>query len=187
MDSQTSESHTEGKLEAAERSFSRLCEEHGRPPDRARASLRVDKSRRRLLLLFDGAPLRSYPVIIGKSPSGHKKREGDQRTPVGSYFICYLNPASRFHLFMGLSYPNAEDALVGLREGVISETKCREIADAIGRRERPDWYTPLGGEVGIHGGGIDKPGTAGCIAMQNADIEQIWGAAGLGTPVEIVD
>ena len=169
MDSQTSESHIECKLEAAEHSFLRLCEEHGLPADRARASLRVEKSRRRLSLLLDGSQLRSYPVIIGRSPSGHKRCEGDQRTPVGSYFICYLNPASRFHLFMGLSYPNAEDALAGLRTGMISEAKCREIADAIARREQPDWYTPLGGEVGIHGGGIHKPGTAGCIALHNED------------------
>lgn len=178
---------TNPKVLSAERRFLALCREEGIDAEPGPFSIRVEKSRRRLLLLRDGQPVREYPVIIGRCPEGHKVREGDRRTPIGSYYLCYRNPDSRFHLFMGLSYPNERDARAGLSEGVIDREKYEEIAAAIARRQRPDWYTPLGGEVGIHGGGINRPGTAGCIALRDEDIEELWGATEIGTPVEIVE
>lgn len=175
------------KMDAARERFEQLCHLHGQPMDVAKVTLRIEKARRRLQLLHGNSIVKEYPVRIGQSPVGSKSREGDCMTPVGKYYICYRNPESRFHFFLGLSYPNAEDARAGLAAGLITEEKCREICAAISRKECPDWYTALGGEVGIHGGGIDRPGTLGCIALRDEDIEELWGATRLGTPVEILE
>jgi murein L,D-transpeptidase YafK len=180
-------SEHDAKEQSATERFLRLAREVHISPELGLASLRVEKARRRLLLLWGGRALREYEVIIGRSPLGHKEREGDQRTPVGRYAICYRNPRSRFHLFLGLNYPNEADALAGLARGQIDTAPCQRIADAIRRGECPDWHTPLGGEVGIHGGGVDRPGTLGCIAMRNEDVEEVWGATCLGTSVDIVE
>jgi murein L,D-transpeptidase YafK len=59
------------------------------------------------------------PVVLGKNPAD-KQREGDLATPEGEFYICYKNPASQYHRFLGLSYPNVEDAERGLKEKLIT-------------------------------------------------------------------
>lgn len=148
-------------------------------------AITILKSRGSLNLFCRDELLKEYSVIIGRNALGHKHREGDNKTPEGEYFICYRNAESRFHLFMGLSYPNENDARAALERGDIDPLKFQEIANCLKRRERPDWYTPLGGEVGIHGGGTHRKGTAGCIALSNEDVEEIWAATTVGTLVTI--
>jgi hypothetical protein len=65
----------------------------------------------RSLELFDGDRLiKTYPVALGTNPVDPKRKEGDGCTPEGAYIICTKNERSRFHLFLGISYPNIEDA-----------------------------------------------------------------------------
>lgn len=131
----------------------------------------VDKSDRRLSLIQDGRAVRVYNVSLGFAPEGDKEREGDGRTPEGVFRIDRRNDASRFHLSLGLDYPRPEDL---------------ERAEAGG-------YSP-GGDIFIHGQPAGIEGrvrllgdwTAGCIAVTNANIEEIWRATPLGTEVEIV-
>lgn len=141
---------------------------------------------RRELLLFDGDVLvKRYPVQVGESLEGDKEREGDRRTPLGTFYVCTRNDKSRFHRFLGLSYPAPEDAERGLREGMISRTQYKRILEAHQQKRQPPWKTPLGGEVGIHGGGSDREGTLGCVAVTDAEIRELWGILKLGTPVVI--
>jgi len=119
----------------------------------------------------DWAEAERFPIICGRNSfEGTKMREGDQRTPRGEYYICYINDKSKFTLFFGLSYPNKEDAQRGLEANLIDEKDFGRISSAIDKKERPPWNTPLGGEVGIHGGGIDRDGTRGCIALKDEDV-----------------
>ena len=135
--------------------------------------IRVDKSERRLELMRGGKMLASYPVALGRSPVGHKAREGDMRTPEGRYMIDWRNPNSHYHLSMHISYPNKQDTARAKAEGV----------------------SP-GGDVMIHGqpNGYALPAsmllqqsdwTFGCIAVSNADLDEIWKAAPDGIPIEI--
>lgn len=149
-------------------------------------TLRVQKAAHKLSILTLGKEVWTAPVIVGRQPVGPKRREGDERTPEGEYRVCYRNAASRFHLFLGLSYPNADDALGGLATGVLSAAEYAALVTAHWQGERPNWYTALGGEIGIHGGGIDRAGTAGCVAMRDADVELVWGAVKVGTAVRIL-
>lgn len=147
----------------------------------------VDKSER-LLTLHDGdSVIKTYKIGLGGAPNGHKLREGDQRTPAGRYYLCTRTEATPFHLFIGLNYPNAADARAGLADGRIDRSTAAKIIESETRRGQPDWNTALGGAVGIHGMGSFGDWTLGCIAVDNADIEEIWSATWYWTPVDITE
>ncbi|MBU6460625.1 MAG: L,D-transpeptidase [Proteobacteria bacterium] len=114
----------------------------------------------------------SYPVALGWNPVGRKIESGDGRTPEGSYIIDGRNAHSHYDLSLRISYPNLADQARARRFNV----------------------NP-GGGIYIHGIGYDpsvmqrarsmKNWTAGCIAVTNAQIHQIWSLVPLGTPVTI--
>lgn len=127
----------------------------------------VNKGARKMYLLHHDKVLESYNIGLGFGAVGHKRVEGDGRTPEGEYTIDRRNPNSRFHLSIGISYPNAQDV-----------AKAR----AIGKSP--------GGDIFIHGrpwkwrkGGRDW--TWGCIAVTNREIEQIYAMVRNGTPITI--
>jgi len=132
----------------------------------------IQKSARQLTLLRNGKPLRSYHVSLGSNPKGAKEREGDEKTPEGLYTIDSRNAYSKYHLALHVSYPNAAD-----------RARARRL------RVRP------GGEIMIHGTPNRWRGlravfahtdwTAGCIAVSDHDIEEIWKLVPNGTVVEI--
>ena len=70
---------------------------------RAADQVLVVKSERRLYLIRDGQPYRSYKVALGLNPIGHKEREGDFRTPEGRYLLDARNASSDFFLSIHLS------------------------------------------------------------------------------------
>jgi murein L,D-transpeptidase YafK len=142
-------------------------------PANARANaVIVEKKARRLTLLRDEKVLAVYETSLGSDPVGHKQREGDGRTPEGSYAIDFKHPRSRFHLALRISYPSAADRDSAQRRGV-----------------------PPGSDIMIHGlpNGLGWLGrfhlardwTDGCIAVTNAQIEEIWTLVDIGTKVEI--
>ena len=145
----------------------------------------IEKSARRLTLYRDGAPELTFPVALGGAPVGHKRCEGDGRTPEGRYRVCTRNEASKFHLALGLSYPSAADADLALREGRIDTAAAEAIRLAEAEGRRPPWDTPLGGFIMIHGGGVSTDWTAGCIALENAAMDALWPLCPLGMEVEI--
>ncbi len=154
-------------------------------PDDHRIYVVVRKSRRRLELWQENRVILDCPIALGPHPVGPKRREGDGRTPEGEYYVCTRNEASRYYLSLGLSYPNRKDAETGLREGVLSEASYRQIAEAISREKRPPWDTAMGGAIMIHGMGAGRDWTAGCIALDNQDMDTLWARCPLGTRVFI--
>jgi len=126
------------------------------------------KEARQLQLLHNGTPLKVYNVGLGFAPEGHKQVEGDGKTPEGHYLIDRRNPNSRYHLSVGISYPNARDI---------------EVARGLGR--------PAGGDIFIHGRGENVPKGArgdwtwGCIAVTDDEIEEIYAMVQDGTPISI--
>ena len=154
------------------------------PPENPRIVILKEK---RELFLYNGDKLlKAYRVNLGTNPVDDKRREGDGCTPEGEFYICTKNDQSRYHLFLGISYPDAEDAERGRKTGLISETEYRQIIEAVENRRRPPWNTRLGGEIGIHGSGADTDWTRGCIALSNNDIEELYMLVDLGTPVKII-
>ncbi len=145
----------------------------------------VYKSERRLELYDGDEMVRSYRIGLGFAPEGDKEREGDGKTPEGEFYICMKNPGSRFHLSLGISYPNIEDAERGLRDGLINQSQHDRIIDAINNGRKPPWDTSLGGEVFIHGSGSGSDWTLGCIALDDGDIEELYDVIPMGAGVVI--
>ncbi|TAH64015.1 MAG: hypothetical protein EWM47_13270 [Anaerolineaceae bacterium] len=140
----------------------------------------------RILQLWDGDTLKaSYPIGLGWEPVGDKEKEGDGKTPEGTYYVCTRNNFSRFYLSLGLSYPNIEDANEGLEAGLIDLSTYNQIEDAIDRGVQPPWNTALGGEIMIHGHGSQSDWTAGCIAVDNDIMDILWEHCRIGTRVII--
>jgi len=135
-------------------------------------SIVVEKSRHRLSLYHRGALVRTYLVALGQQPVGDKVRIGDMRTPEGLFRIEARNPDSRYHLALRISYPDAAH---------------RDRARTLG-------VSP-GGDIMIHGlprqyamvgaAHRDFDWTEGCIAVTNEEIEEIWSAVPVGTPIDI--
>jgi murein L,D-transpeptidase YafK len=149
-------------------------------------SLKINKSKRKLEVFDQGRLLRTYEISLGFAPDGDKEVEGDGKTPEGEFYVFTKNPESAFFLSLGLSYPNSEDAGRGLRDGIISQAEHDEIVDAIGNKLMPPQKTKLGGEIYIHGGGCQKDWTAGCVALENEKMKELFDAIEVGTPVFIV-
>lgn len=151
-----------------------------------RAPALVIRKADRVLELWEGSRrLKTYPVALGHRGLADKRREGDHLTPEGRFRVCSRNAQSRFHLFLGLDYPGEAAARRGLEEGHISKSQHDAILQSHRAGACPPWNTSLGGAVGIHGGGIGSDWTWGCIALEDADIEDLWIACPVGTPVEI--
>ncbi len=148
----------------------------------------VEKAGRRLTV-FDGRRVvKRYRVDVGRA-AGDKQREGDMKTPEGTFYICVHNDKSKFTRSLGLSYPNIEDARRGLRDGLISRAEHDRIVEAIRAKRRPPWNTALGGEIMIHGNSRNVPGkrwTAGCVGLvDNEHIRELFDALPTGTRVVI--
>jgi murein L,D-transpeptidase YafK len=130
----------------------------------------VEKSARRMVLMQNDKVLREYRIALGFSPQGDKERQGDGRTPEGVFAIDRRNDRSAYHLSLGLDYPQPED---------------RARAKAAG-------YDP-GGDIMIHGQPnaladdvvLRGDWTAGCIAVSNAEMREIWAATDARTVVEV--
>ncbi|MFZ2961033.1 MAG: L,D-transpeptidase family protein [Candidatus Ozemobacteraceae bacterium] len=148
-------------------------------------SVEIVKKERKLRIKHWDISIAEYPIGLGPNPEGHKRIEGDGRTPEGEFYICTKNESSRFHLFLGLSYPSPDDGSRALSEGVITATESEAILDAWMKRVRPPWGTLLGGVIGIHGFGAGNDWTQGCIALNNGDIEELFWNIPQGTTVTI--
>ncbi len=147
--------------------------------------IRVYKADRELELWENGMLSHACSIGLGFGPEGHKYAEGDGRTPEGAYYVCIRNDQSRYYLSLGVSYPGAQDAQNAWNEQRITKEQCDAIVEAIEGGRRPPWDTPLGGEIMIHGHGGSSDWTAGCIAVDDSDMDVLWDKAAIGTAIEI--
>jgi murein L,D-transpeptidase YafK len=142
------------------------------PPGATADRIVVEKSARRLTLLRDNKQLKSYRVALGRAPEGAKEYEGDQRTPEGVYSIDFHKRDSDYHLALHISYPEQRDIDRAAAEerSAGSDIMIHGLPNGggwIGRfHRRSDW-------------------TAGCIAVADFEIEEIYRAVPDGTPVDL--
>lgn len=147
----------------------------------------VVKKSERKLEIFDGTKLlKTYQIVLGFAPAGDKEIEGDGKTPLGDFYVFAKNEQSKFYLSLGLSYPGLDDAERGLRENLISREEYDAIRLAIAEKRMPPQNTRLGGEIYIHGGGIAKDWTWGCVALENELMREIFDAVPAGAQVTIL-
>lgn len=133
----------------------------------------VRKASRRLELHRRGQLIRSYKIVLGLRPTGHKEREGDFRTPEGVYTLERRNAQSDYFLSIQISYPNAKDMAhaktLGVSPGnaIMIHGLPNTPRKTMDYYERADW-------------------TDGCIAVSNSDMVEIWLMTAPGMPIEIL-
>jgi murein L,D-transpeptidase YafK len=133
----------------------------------------IKKSERLLLLKYKDEVLKTAKIALGLAPKGHKREEGDFRTPEGRYLLDDRNADSDFFLSIRVSYPNAADEHNATRRGVAP-----------------------GGQIMIHGQPNEPKYNAefyrrtdwtnGCIAVSNSDMVDIWLMTTVNTPITIL-
>ena len=94
--------------------------------------------------------IRALSIVKESGTLGPKLREGDRQVPEGFYALESLNPNSAYHLSLRVNYPNADDVIIGARDGRNG--------------------TDLGGDIMIHGGAA----SIGCLAMGDQNAEDLF-------------
>ena len=141
-------------------------------PQEKATRILVLKKGHKMELLSGEKIIKTYTVALGRGGLAPKERQGDQLTPEGLYRIDHRNSNSKFYRALHVSYPNDTD---------------RERARKLG--------VDPGGDIMIHGirNGLGWLGsmqsrvdwTNGCIAVTDAEMDEIWNLVPDGTPVEI--
>jgi murein L,D-transpeptidase YafK len=131
-------------------------------------------------------------IAIGRYGKTYFKVRGDNKTPLGKFRVGWTNKKTRYHRFLGLTYPDLPAADRALVDGRIDESQWQAIRRASMAGEVPSQKTPLGGMIGIHGIGAGDRGvhrdfnwTNGCVALTNEEIDELLQWVKIGTPVEI--
>ena len=132
----------------------------------------VRKGERRLYLLRSDDIIAEYPIKLGLNPYGPKEREGDFRTPEGTYQLVRRNSRSDYFLSLEVSYPNATDRARARGRGVPPGGLIMIHGQPNVPRKAPDYY-------------VRNDWTDGCIAVSNSDMVDIWLRTDIGVPIEI--
>ena len=132
----------------------------------------VEKAAHRMTLFAGERKLATYRVSLGRGGLAPKVREGDRRTPEGDYRITGRNPRSAYHLSLQIGYPTPAQSAQARAAGV-----------------------DPGGDIMIHGLPNGRAGMAalfrnqdwtdGCIAVTNAEMDEIWRLTRDGASVRI--
>ncbi len=145
--------------------------------DKNKSSILVEKSKYKLTFYYDQKPIKSYPVVFGANPVDDKLKEGDKRTPEGTFKIKDLYPHPAWSKFIWLDYPTTSSwrkHFKAKKEGKIN------------------WNDSIGSEIGIHGTPddslIEKKSnwTLGCVSLKNKDVNELYQFVQKGTEVEII-
>ena len=135
----------------------------------------VKKSERKLYLMRQDKPIRTYWIALGNRPDGHKERQGDGRTPEGRYMIDWRQPSSKFRKSLHISYPSFSDRMRAQRKGddpggmimIHGQPRSSHRNDLQQALSKENW-------------------TQGCIAVSDLAIDEIWEYTTNGTPIEIL-
>lgn len=136
-------------------------------------SILVDKPNYYLEVRDKNVPVKRYPIAMGKKCQSRKVCYDNASTPEGRYRIVTLQPEATYYRAYDIDYPNAHD------------------------RERYEFYRQnglieadrdIGGEIQVHGQGISRNWTFGCIALRNEDMDELFAhpEIAVGTPITIV-
>lgn len=133
----------------------------------------IVKHERKLYLLRDNLPLRTYRIALGLSPTGAKEREWDFRTPEGSYIIDFRQEHSRYYKALHISYPSSADLKRSAAQH-LSPGRDIFIHGEPNQPSKPDSYYKT------------RDWTNGCIALSNEDLQDLWIHTAVQARVEIV-
>ena len=177
------------------RPLAEIIKEEGVPTGEGnQIRIEIIKSKHILILCAGDRVLKRYRIALSEHPLADKEKSGDRKTPLGEFRITAkteFSPPKRFYgsRLMTLNYPNREDALRGLHEGLITGKDFLAIQNALNKGVTPPQGTEMGGGIAIHGGWgplMGKSWTGGSIAMYSKDAEELFEYIPKGAKVEII-
>lgn len=134
--------------------------------------VKVDKSERQMHLLYQGEVVKSYRIALGGNPKGHKRQEGDHRTPEGTYILDYKKEDSSYYRSMHINYPNQMDIADAEQRGV-------SAGSLIMVHGQPNGLGWLAAKTQL------RDWTRGCIALSNPEMDEFMALVQVGTPIQI--
>ncbi|UAY51903.1 L,D-transpeptidase family protein [Ferruginibacter albus] len=140
----------------------------------------INKSTYELKVYDDEGWYATYPVVFGSKDLGDKMREGDKRTPDGSFKVILkkVNPSWGPELL--LNYPN---------ETSVAKFNQRKANGLVPKNAK------IGGGIAIHSTRKDEEWTVdnfynwtdGCISVKYSEMQDLYSYIPVGTPVTIVE
>ena len=131
-------------------------------------------------------------VAFGRGGVSRLRLRGEKETPLGDFYINRINRESQFHIFLGINYPTMSHFSEARALGIIGDEEFSAALDYANRTGYLPQDGSLGGYIGLHGIGRGDPDihrrfhwTQGCVAMTNAEIEELAKWVDIGTPVII--
>ena len=134
--------------------------------------VKVDKSENKMYLLEGDKIVKEYQVALGANPKGHKRQEGDEKTPEGRYVLDYIKEHSTFYRAMHISYPNDRDTAAAMARGV----SPGGFIMVHGQRNGLGWLALVTQKFNW---------TSGCIALSNSEMDEFIELVDVGTAIEI--
>ncbi len=160
--------------------------------------LTIEQSSYKMRLYRKGVYQKEYDVSFGQG-SGPKQRQGDNRTPVGMYFVIqkhrgkFDGPYGAYYggHWIKINYPNRFDGARGRSERIVDAAEQTSITKSWETRGPTPQNTALGGGIGFHGWirewKNDGPRhlSWGCVVLHLSDIEHFYDQIPEGTMVVI--
>ncbi|TKG03319.1 L,D-transpeptidase family protein [Vibrio sp. F13] len=134
--------------------------------------VKVDKSKRRMYLLKGEEVVQEFRIALGKQPKGHKRFEGDNRTPEGQYQLDYVMEESDFYRSVHINYPQPSDMQWAEQNDVDPGGNIKIHGIKNGERRSPSFIQSF-------------DWTDGCIALTNQDMDEFLQLVKMGTPIHI--
>lgn len=167
-------------------------------PQKEKTLVLVDQKSYKMRLYENGEMQGEYDVSFGQG-KGAKEIEGDNKTPVGMYFVIQKHrgkfPGDYGAYYGGhwikINYPNKYDASRGLREKVINSEQANAIETNWKERKATPENTKLGNGIGFHGWirEWENDGSRhlswGCVVMHIYDIKNLYDKINEGAMVVI--
>jgi murein L,D-transpeptidase YafK len=152
--------------------------------------VRVFKSERRLELVNENNQvIKTYKIMLGKNPIGHKEQEGDNKTPEGDYILDMKNPQSSFFKSLHISYPNFKDKMKAKLRGVSPGGDIMIHGLPNDFKEMTSWLETIGlGDFSddlIRASITQYDWTSGCIAVTDEEIAEIYDLIDVPTKILI--
>lgn len=121
--------------------------------------LEIDKLNYQLKLVANkDLVLKKYPLVMGENPFSRKVMRDWTSSPEGIYSVVYILKNATNYKAFDVDYPNAIDRV---------RYETAKDLDLIPHNE------VIGGDIQIHGMGINTNWTTGSFALRNSDIDEI--------------
>ncbi len=141
-------------------------------------SIVVDKSDYELKVYDDEGWYATYPIVFGSKDPGDKMREGDKRTPNGTFRVLLKKLHPKWGPELLLDYPGPQDVQK------FNERKQKGVIPKTAR---------IGGGIAIHATRPEEEWTVdnfynwtdGCVSVKYTEMKELYEYIPVGTPVTI--